>query len=64
MFSPMGPKRCPCCGGIAEMHYTFIRSYYYIKCCTCGLRTKPYREMYMAEYAWDRRVREKEGENH
>lgn len=54
-------ERCPCCGGQADVEcwtLPIINSptYYYVKCGSCGLMTRPYGESTAAAITdWNRR---------
>ena len=49
-------KKCPCCGGAAEV---FMKDWPYVKtavrCTECGLETKGFGDAYDAIEAWNRR---------
>ena len=55
-------ERCPCCGGQADVEcwtLPIINSptYYYVKCGSCGLMTRPYGESTAAAITdWNRRT--------
>lgn len=54
-------KSCPCCGDISVMGSSSrygIKSYF-IRCFSCGVRTRLFETKEMAEKVWNKRISEK-----
>ena len=49
-------KKCPFCGGEAEVHQTYSIDVYWCKCNDCNAETEPANTEEDAVEAWNRRV--------